>query len=335
MPVDRRLTRGGFVTAAAALAATAAPLRAQGLTPLTFYVASAPPDPTTHYNWWASENGFYKDLGLDVTIKTIAGDTTLLRALVAGEADVASIGSMATLAAIQGGAPLNVLDCFIPRLDFRVIASKEVPNLKAFEGKPFAVSTVGSVSQLAPAAMIEQAGGDPSKVQWVNVGGNAARVQALIGKRVLGAAVNASLTALALRNEGIHQIGDCGQALPNFIYAWDVVSSKTYTAKKAALQNYTLATARGVRWAMANPEKAVAISQKLLPNQPPELVAADVTDLLKRRFYSTDGVLARAAWDYTAALAAKINDAKTRLAYDQVVLADVARGVAGKLGPAR
>src|SRR5258708_31700020 len=110
----------------------------------------------------------------------------VLRALGAGECDVSWCGVSSALEVVAAGSKLKVLSAFTPKLDYLVVGNKDITSLKGFEGRSMAVSQVGAVSQLVPQLMMEQAGADPSKVQWLGVGASAARVQALIAKRVDG-----------------------------------------------------------------------------------------------------------------------------------------------------
>jgi len=335
--MDRRsfIGRGLALAGAAAITPVAAPyVRAQGATKITVLVGTAPPDPACHFYYYARENGYYRDAGLDVDIKPIAAETTALRGLIAGEGDVAWVGAISTLQAITSGSRVKVVSVFTPKLDYIVVGQKEVPSLKGFEDRSFAVSQVGAVSQIVPLLMIDQAGGEPKKVQWLAVGGSAARVQALIAKRVQGAALNSAFAARALHYDYLHELGDAIKVIPDFLYAWDVANPSSLQQKKTALDAFVVATARATRWATSNPSPAADISKKILPDQPPAELEAGVADFAKKRFLSPTGEVTPRAWNFTVQAIQKIGILQQAPRYDDVVAKEFAEMVSVKLGPA-
>lgn len=334
--MDRRtLLRGMAGAAAGPLLIPASALRtmAQGrLTKLVLLVGTAPPDPACHYFFYAAENGFYAQHGIEVEIKPIAAETTALRGVLAGEGDIGWVGAISTLQAIAAGSKLRVMSCYTPRLDYLVVCTKDIANLKGFDDRSFSVSQVGAVSQMVPQLMIEQAGGDSSKVKWVSVGGSSARLQALIAKRVDAAALNSSFTDRALQHDNLHVVGDAIKDLPNFIYGWEIVEASTVQKKKEALQAFTDGTMQGVRWAIDNPDKAAAISQKLLPDVPPAELVAAADGFAKKGYYNPSGKLPKQAWDFTIAALLKLGNIKQRITYEDIVLSEFVDAAPAQLG---
>jgi ABC-type nitrate/sulfonate/bicarbonate transport system substrate-binding protein len=84
-----------------------------------------------------------------------------------------------------------------------------------------------------------------------------------------------------------------------------------------------IATAKGCRWAMANPDAAAAISKKVLPDLPPAELDAAAREFAKKRFFSTTGKLPRATWDFTVATLVKLGNIKQPIRYEDVVLDDI------------
>jgi NitT/TauT family transport system substrate-binding protein len=322
--MDRRKFVAGLAGAGAATLARPRATRAQGgLTKLSVLIGTAPPDPASLFFYYARENGFYREHGIDIDLRPIGAETLALRALIAGEGDVSWCGGISTLQAIAAGSRLKVLSAFTPKLDYLVVGNREISGLKGFEGRTMAVSQVGAVSQLVPQLMMEQTGADASKVQWVGVGASAARVQALIARRVDGAPLNSSFAARVLQYEYLHVVGDAARDLPDFLYTWEVVAADAVERKRAALTSFVIATAKGCRWAMANPDAAAAISKKVLPDLPPAELDAAAREFAKKRFFSTTGKLPRATWDFTVATLVKLGNIKQPIRYEDVVLDDI------------
>jgi NitT/TauT family transport system substrate-binding protein len=301
-------------------------------TKLTLLVGTAPPDPACHFFYWAREAGFYRQHGLDVEIMPIAAETTALRALIAGEGDVAWVGAISTLQAMNAGSKVRIMSAFTPKLDYLVVAQSDIKNLKEMEGRSCAVSQVGAVSHMVPQMMIEAAGGDPTKVQWLAVGGSAARVQAVIAKRVDAAPLTSSFVVRTDTYKHLHVIGDATKDLPNFIYGWEVVAAEAIQKKRAALIEFEIATSQGVQWAIEHPAEAMAISRKLLPDVPAEELKAAVEGFIRKKFFNPGGRVPKEAWDFTVASMRKLGTIKDTITYTDGVLPEFADAIAAKLG---
>jgi ABC-type nitrate/sulfonate/bicarbonate transport system substrate-binding protein len=181
--------------------------------------------------------------------------------------------------------------------------------------------------------MIKAAGGDPGKVQFVAVGGSAARTLALVGKKIDGGVLNSSFASRTAKYDYLHVIGDASRDLPDFIYTVEVASERTIQQKRAALQAFATGTLRGARWAMQNPEAAIAISQKLLPDVAKDEIAAGLTHFSKTGYYNADGVLRKEAWDFTLDELVKGGEIKQKMSYNDYVMPEFAQAAAKKLGP--
>jgi NitT/TauT family transport system substrate-binding protein len=327
-----------------ALAAAAGALTVWSATPtpaatpvgkLSLALGTAPPDLTCHVFYYAVENGFYKDEGLDLEIKPLVGDQAAVRALVAGEADVAWTGFAAALQAIEAGAQLGGISSTSPKLDYLLVAQKDVRSLKDLEGKNLGVSTPGAVSHQVPRLMMLAAGADPAKAKVVPIGGSSARVQALIGKKIDAAVLNSSFAARTFKTDYLHVIGDAAKDLPNYLYAWEIAPRSVLTQKAAAVQAFVTGSIRGVRWALENPDKAAQISQKILPDVPKDEIAAGVSQFAKIRYWNPDGVLPEAAWNFTVTQLLKDSEIKRQPSYNETVVREFTRAAAAKLGPAK
>jgi NitT/TauT family transport system substrate-binding protein len=321
--IARRVSRRSFLGWTAALGAsvaTGAGARAQTSLPkITLLEGTAPPDPGCHYFFYALENGFYKQAGIDVDIKPITAETVALRGLVANEGDVAFVGAVSALKAAGAGAKIKCVSAFSPKLDYLIVANKKIKTLKDFEDQSFAVSQIGAVSQIVPRLMIENSGADIKTIRWVSVGNSAARLQGLVAKTFDGAAVNTGFASRAERYDYLHVIGDAGNDLPHFLYTWEIGSAHALETKKDALKAFVQASARGARWGMANPDQAVAISKKILPDLPPDEIDISIRRYAKTNFWSETGALSRETWDYTTKVLLSTGDMSAPIKYEDFV----------------
>jgi NitT/TauT family transport system substrate-binding protein len=296
IPTRRHVLRGaGAAIAAPALLRQA---RAQGLPKMTVAVATAPIEPNHHYFLYASRLGYYKDAGVDVTVRSIQGDVNCLRALIAGDTDVANVACYSALSAANAGARIRNIGAFAPRFDSHIGARRTITSLKDLEGKSFAVSGIGDIAQIGPMLCIEQAGGDPNKVQWITVGSGSLRIQGLIAGAFQATAFNTVYVKRIQSYDYLHILAEQEKILPQFIYTWEVANPAILT-RKEVLTAFWIATARAVRWAQTNPQDAIRISQDFLPDEPKEEVAFQLETYARNKHWVVDGVLERGYWDFT------------------------------------
>ncbi len=304
------------------------------LTKIVVAIGTSPPDLSLQTYYFAQENGFYKAEGVDVQLMAFNGDATAMRAVIAGEADVAAgVGLAIPLKAIEAGSKLKVILATSPKMDYLLVAQKNIASAKQLEGKSVGVSGPGAVSYQVPLLMIKAAGGDPSKANFVAVGGSSARTLALIGKKIDGGVLNSSFASRTTKYDYLHVIGDAAHDLPDFIYTVEVATERTIQQKRAALQAFAIGTLRGARWAMQNPEAAIAISQKILPDVAKDEIAAGIKQFAANEYYNVDGILRKAAWDFTVDELVKSGELKQRLSYSDYVMPEFGRAAVGKLGP--
>lgn len=296
---ETRIGRRAMLAGAATLAAPSV-LRAQGaLQKLTLLISTLPADPAFHVFYFAQAKGFYRAQGVDLEMVPTNGDATAVRVLLSGAADIASVGVLPSLQAVIAGTHLDIISCYSPKLDYLLVAAADIHGAKQLDGRTVAVSQIGATSHLVAQLLIKQGGGDPSKVNWLSVGASSTRVQALIAKRVQAAPLNGVFAARAAAMAPTTIVGDAVRDLPNFLYAWEMVTPRTLAAKKPALQGFVTGTAQAARWAVQNPDEAAAISRTVLPDQPPAEIDAAIKAFAAKTFWGTDGALDPAKWDFT------------------------------------
>ena len=330
---NRRQMVLGATVAGAAMAAPAL-VRAQGsLQKMSILISTVPADPAFHVYYFAQEQGFYRDVGIDMEMKPTAGDATAVRVLLSGGADLASVGALPTIQAINAGTRLNIVSCYSPKLDYLLVAESGTRGGKDLEGKAVAVSQVGATSHLVAQLLIKKAGGDVSKVNWLSVGASSARVQALIAKRVAAAPLNSIFAERAAQMMATSNIGDAAEDLTDLLYGWEIATPQTIARDKQAIQGFVTATARAARWAYANPDEAAAISRKVLPQQAPAEVTSAIKAFAAKRFWGTSGELSPEKWGYTLAAMRDLGAITESPRLAGIAVPEFAAETARQLGP--
>ena len=117
------------------------------------------------------------------------------------------------------------------------------------------------------------------------------------------------------------------------IYTVEVTPERTLEQKRRAIQAFAVATLKGARWAMQNPEAAASISQKVLPDVARDEIIAGLKHFSEVQYYNVDGLLSKKAWDFTVDELVKGNELKKHLEYSDYVIPAIANAAAQKLGP--
>jgi NitT/TauT family transport system substrate-binding protein len=324
-PTRRTILAGGLASATFA-AVPKAPAIAQSLDKIVLLNGTAPPEPASHYFQYALKNGFYEKHGVELEFRAISGVANALRATIAGEADVCWIDAWTGLQARDKGAKVKVLSSFAPKLDYMLVALKEIKTPRDLSGRSIAIAVVNGAAHSISRVMAQSAGADVSNIRWLSVGNNAARAQSLIAKRVEATLVTSTYVPRLLSYDNLHMIGDAAKELPDIIYTYEVVAEANLAKKRKAFAGFVRATAEGVRWALANPDKAAEISVETLPDLPHDETRNAIKDYAARKFWQPSGVLPPKSLTATVELLLATGQIRKPIAYNDYVAAEFTSG---------
>src|SRR6195256_3173964 len=176
----------------------------------------------------AQKKGWMGDL--EVEDVHVPGDANAMRVLLSGNADIALVGMLNVLASLHAGASIRAVHSWQPIGDYSlVLATGKLADLADLAGKTFASSGPGGLPDQLPRLIMRKYGIDEATARFVQVGGHAARLQAVIGGRADATLIN-SVTAL----KGVHDgkvtiLTRLSQEFPGLGYVWNVVRSDALT----------------------------------------------------------------------------------------------------------
>ena len=128
----------------------------------------------------AQKKGWLGDL--EVEDVHVTGDANAMRVLLSGNADIGLIGTLNVLASIHAGASIRAVHSWQPIGDYNlVLATGKGSKLADLAGKTFASSGPGGLPDQLPRLIMRKHGIDEATARFVQVGGHAARLQAVIG----------------------------------------------------------------------------------------------------------------------------------------------------------
>jgi ABC-type nitrate/sulfonate/bicarbonate transport system substrate-binding protein len=255
----------------------------------------------------AQKKGWMGDL--EVEDVHVTGDANAMRVLLSGNADIGLIGTLNVLASIHAGAGIRAIHSWQPIGDYSlVLATGKGNKLADLAGKTFASSGPGGLPDQLPRLIMRKHGIDEASARFVQVGGHAARLQAVIGGRADATLVN-TVTALKGVQEGkVTVVGKLSAEFPGLGYVWNVARTETLDKLAVAFQTLTDIGIKGSRFIMANPDEAAAILHERLPDLDLALLKAVVRDLNGENVWGVDGGLDPSIEEFTAELNMKLGN---------------------------
>lgn len=270
--------------AATAPAKPSASAAASGLVKLT--VAHSNPIAESMHLYIAKEAGIFEKNGLDVDVRLIAGGSTAMAALVAGETPFSHLGGSESMSSAAAGADIVVLAITAPVSSFKLEVANDLKSAADLKGKRFGISTIGSTSDIAVHVALRKIGLDPDKdVNITPVGSTANRLAALLSGQIQGAA-ELPQDAAELEQKGFHSMIDLG-AIKEPSAGQGVVAQRAYVnAHKDVTQRYIDSIVEAGALAKKDKPLAVKAIQKHVKGDA-EAVGAAYDDYMAKTYTPT------------------------------------------------
>jgi NitT/TauT family transport system substrate-binding protein len=185
--LTRRVALLGGPALAATLAVTSVRAADTKLTKLTIAVP-VPLTPDTMYFDLAKAQGWDKEFGIDLKVEHATGTSAVTALVLGGGADVGQGAPDALMNAVAQGQDLVALWKSQPpgSVVFWVLGRKDagITSWKDLKGKKIGILGPASATKFSTDVMLFANGVDPKDVEYVNLGGVGAYMEALKAKRV-------------------------------------------------------------------------------------------------------------------------------------------------------
>jgi NitT/TauT family transport system substrate-binding protein len=200
------------------------------------------------------DKGYFKDLGLNVQLEAMQGGATIIPALEGGSLDIGISNAMSIiLAHNQGLEPLILVDSAYETADSPVHtllakADSTVRTGKDVEGKKWAVNTLRNIEHLMAIKWIQRGGGDPEKVQFVELPFPQMIPAVINGQVDVAGEVEPFVTAA--KEQGLKPISDYYVEIqPRTLVAPLVAKRSWIEANRDRAQRFAEAVKKGNVWA--------------------------------------------------------------------------------------
>jgi NitT/TauT family transport system substrate-binding protein len=282
----------------------------------------------------AQKKGWMGDL--EVEDVHVTGDANAMRVLLSGNADIALVGTLNVLASLHAGAGIRAIHSWQPIGDYSlVLATGKGAKLADLAGKTFASSGPGGLPDQLPRLIMRKYGIDEQTARFVQVGGHAARLQAVIGGRVEATLVNTVTALKGVQDGKVTVLTKLSAEFPGLGYVWNVVRKESLDKPElaAAFQTMTDFGIRGSRYIMENPDGAAAALHERLPDLDLAFLKSVVRDLNGENLWGVNGGLDPAIEEFTADLNMKLGNLPVAAKPKDVLDARFVDAALKKLGP--
>jgi len=262
MLTSRALFVRSFAAAGTALAvAPALPARAD----LTTIRVGALPIDNGAEPFYGSEMGFFKNAGLDVQITVFPSGGAAAAALAGGAIDVGITDSVSMASAHVHGIPISYVapatlsTNSAPAYTVLVAANSPIRTAKDFTGKTIAVNGIKNILQIPFEAWLDNNGGDPKSVRFVEMP-FAVQAAAIENGTVDGASISEPFITNALQTGKFRAISQIEHGLaPTFAFSGWTVQNDWAAKNPDAVKKFVVAMEATAKWANANHPATAAI----------------------------------------------------------------------------
>jgi len=213
----------------------------------------------------AQEQGYFKEVGLKVNLITPSGTEDGIKLVAANKADLAISYPKQIILARGENIPITSVGTIVrsPLNQLMVRKDSGVKSLKDLEGKKVGFPSF-EIDKETVKAMIAEAGGDPSKVEFVDVGYDL--MPAIQTKRVdaiIGGFINHE--KILLEKEGIELItfNPVDYAVPNNYELAFIASDDAMKNNKDTIEAFLNAAKKGFDYTKNNPDIALDLVLKV------------------------------------------------------------------------
>ncbi len=317
------LLRCAMVGLASLAAISLAPSVAMAQTPLKLTFAM----PTTASPYLlpfivAQDLGWYEKAGLKVEEKVVTGDVNCLRAVISRDADITDIGPNTIMQGFSAGGKIQIIGGWQPVVDYQVVVRSGIePDIKTLNDKKWAISSAGGMLQHLPRMMMEKDGVDASKIQYLAVGGYAARYQALAAGTVDATLLDVFTTMRGEAAGKIKKVAAVTDAFPGLAFVYIVARQGALadTSERKALQILMTEAIRGARYIVDHPHEAAEIMEKRLKDTDVDGMAKVLAELSRENVWGLNGGLDRQQYEFSEKTYRAAGEVKEEIPYEKLV----------------
>jgi ABC-type nitrate/sulfonate/bicarbonate transport system substrate-binding protein len=241
--------------------------------------------------WIGQDRGLFKKHGLDTQVITIQGGPLAIQALVSGSTQFHAGGTSSPMESRIGGANTVTLAVFIDSLPYTLVSAPAIKTAAQLKGGKFAVSRLGSVSDLSLRIALRNMGINPEKEATIlGIGDQTARFTALRSGVVDATVISPPLTVTA-RKLGLTTVSSFQDA--GIVWAYNSIDTTRDFAQsnRAVILNFLRGFVESIAYIHKNKEESTATMAKWMRLDDKEALNESYEYVLKivpKKPYATD-----------------------------------------------
>ncbi|HEX9446202.1 MAG TPA: ABC transporter substrate-binding protein [Candidatus Binatia bacterium] len=241
--------------------------------------------------WIAQDRGLFKKHGLDTEVITIQGGPLTVQALLSGSVQFHAGGTSSPMEARMAGANTRSVAVFIDSLPYTLVASAAIKTPAQLKGARFAVSRLGSVSDLSLRIALRNMGINPEKEATIlGIGDQTSRFTALRSGTVDATVISPPLTVTA-RKLGFNTIASFQDAGIVWAYNSIDVTQEFSASNPAAVSGFLKGFVEAIAYIHKNKEPSLETLARWMRLNDREALDETYTYLLKilpKKPYASD-----------------------------------------------
>lgn len=262
----------------------------------------------------AQKKKWFGDLNIEEIY--VNGDSNAMRSLLSGNADIAMVGTLNVLTAVESGADVKVVHAWQPVGDYNlVIATKKGSSVADLAGKVIAGSGPGALPDQLPRMIMKKHGVSDEDIRLIQVGGHSARLQAVLGGRADATLINTVTAMRGVQSGDVKIVARVASELPGIGYVYNVVRSSLLKDPERVkqIEALTVGGIRASRFIMENPGEAAAILHERLPDLTVDYLEAVVRMLNEDKVWGVNGGIDPKITETTVALYRDLDKLKSEV----------------------
>ncbi|NJR73641.1 MAG: ABC transporter substrate-binding protein [Scytonema sp. CRU_2_7] len=210
----------------------------------------------------AQEKGFFKQQGLDVTIKNLDSAVKVVQAVVAGDVMIGGSSTEPVVNAAAAGGNISVIGTYANRLTVSMVTPKTIKSVADLRGKNVGVQDIGAFREIMTRMVLQSANLTPKDVNYVPIS-PPAYIQALIAGQIKSAILQTEqVFDILKRDSRFHILVNLYEVEPEYFYG-NYVVKKDWLAKNSDLAvRYLTALIQAHRFMYQNKAETVKIAAK-------------------------------------------------------------------------
>ncbi len=278
----------------------------------------------------AGSRGLFEEQMIDMELLTLASTSTLVKAILAEELDIAEMDASAQISAIAQGAPARLVGAIRLAQHYMVAAKQEIDSLEELQGKDVAVSQPNSAPNIILELMLEAKGIDPKSMNLISIGGSSNRAQALAAGKVDATLFGVDESETVDADPNLKQLLLVKDVLPKYIGGTVMMHNKVI-AQAGATERVMEALVKSTRYCFENKDACVAmmIEEKGMSKGPAEEAWRQFTSI---PIWEPNALIPTDRVNYMQDLNIQLGTQQQKLPVDQIVDQRGAEAVLKRLG---